>query len=1059
MKPSSVIYWTVALATLLTKNTIKILLSAILLGFTCLSNGQSRLYLSTDDHTDYMWTADEATYDTAFATMLDSWMKINDSTTNFPSDYQTKFNCDGSYWVWAYKKMRSASQFQNLINQIKSEKIVVPMNPLVITYGCVPAEATIRSMYYAGQLQRTYGIPIETALSMEDQTLPLGLASLWNGSGVKYSWKGVCNCGTDITTMYSPRDKEIYWYKGLDDSSVLMKWYTFKHYYSVGGYAEARLTSSSLNYLTAKVNTSDYNYNVAAAFGYGGDNLETTTDSLGEFAESNSDASRRIILSNEVDFFRDFELNYGASLPSLTQSYGNEWEDACASLAQVSADVKRSLEKLRSAEAMATIVARTNPGFASQLDSMRQQAWMSLGLYWEHNFGFNGPGVTNDERLAWQRRMQQDFSNYVDQLYILAKTNLANQIKDSTSNERFFVFNPLSWTRTNYADYPYSGSTPVHVIDVATNSEVKSQIISVNGTQYIRILASDIPSVGYKVYEIRSGAGSSYAVAGTVNNSTQTIDNDFFTIIFTNNGVITSLIDKTNGNKQLVNSTDNSNYINNISRNGNFYGSSNSGGSFTVENSGPVSISVRITSPNLINHQTVLTVFKDLPRLEIDNELTENFGNDSVYTTFSFNTASIPSPTIWHEENGAILNAKTVSDGGNYADQQARYDWLTLNHFAAVNSNGNYGITLSNEDCYFMKTGASTVSTLDGNTGKLTVLVGAQVDGHGMQNQGGDADFKQSYAINTYNSYSPTTSMQSAFDHQDNFTTGQINNQFGSLPKDSYSFMTISDPNVLLWALKPAEEGMDIRGAIIRAWNFSNTTTSPNIIFNDGINVAKNTTHVETDISDAPFANNVLYSSFGKNQIKTYRVQLNTSVALSIGVLSFTGEKIDSSNQLNWKIDSGTSLSYFVIERSPDGNSFLSLDTVYINGNMSFDYSDKGISNDSTYYYRLKLVTVFGSSAYSSTIVIQAARSTYQLLIYPNPAQSELKFNLILDQQGRYNVRVMDMTGRTVLETPPPLFERGGNNFTINTSTLARGTYTLFIANAENKFVRKFVKD
>lgn len=1040
----------------------KIFASALVWLFICCANfskAQSRIYLSTDDHTDYMWTADEATYDAAFANMLDAWMTTNNSTSNNSSDYQTKFNCDGSYWVWAYKKMRNATQFQNLINQIKNEKIVVPMNPLVITYGCVPAEATIRSMYYAGQLQRTYSIPVETALAMENQTLPLGLASLWNGSGVKYSWKGICNCATQVPNLDQPREKQIYWYKGLDDSSVLMKWYNFAGIYDLGGYAESRSTSSSLTGIQNKVNTSGYNYNIGAAFGYGGDDLQTTTNDIESFAQSNSNSTTRVIVSNELDFFRDFKQNYGASLPALTQSYGNEWELACASLAEVSANMKRSLEELRSAEAMATIVARTNPGFASTLDSMKQQAWMSLGLFWEHDFGGNGPGVANDERLAWQRRMQQSFSNYVDQLYILAKTNLASQVKDDASNERFFVFNPLSWARTNYADYPYSGSTSVHVMDVSTNTEVKSQIISINGTQYIRILASNVPSVGYKIFEIRSGSGSSYPPAASVNNSTQTIDNDYFTITFTNNGTITSLIDKTNGNKQLVNTADNTNYINNIRRNTTYSGNSNSGGSFTVENTGPVSLSVRVTSTNLINHQTVLTVFKDLPRVEISNELTQNFGNDSMYTVFSFNPSTISSPTIFHEENGAILNAKKVSDGGDYADQQARYDWLTLNHFASVSDNGNYGVNLSNEDCYFMQTGNSTPASLDENTAKLTVLVGGSIDNYGMYNQGGDADFVQHYAINTYNTYSSLNSMKSALDHQDNFTTGQVNNTAGNLPADSYSFLNISNPNVLLWALKPAEEGMDLRGAIIRVWNFSNASSSANITFNDVINIAKNTTHIETDIADAPFSNNVLQATYGKNQIKTYRVQLNTSEALNINVSNFTGKKVGAINQLDWNVDTSNGISYFVIERSTDGNLFSTLDTVPANGGSGYNYNDDSIDTGKNYYYRLKIVISTGSYVYSSIILIQAAQSTYKILLYPNPAQNELKFNLIADSQSRYNVWVTDIAGKTVIELPPPLFERGENNFTINISTLARGGYFLIVANDENKYVRKFIKN
>src|ERR1019366_6703027 len=207
--------------------------------------------------------------------------------------------------------------------------------------------------------------------------------------------------------------------------------------------------------------------------------------------------------------------------------------------------------------------------------------------------------------------------------------------------------------RTDYTDYAYNGTLPVHVIDVSTNAEVKSQIITTNGTQYLRILAPDVPSEGYKIFEIRSGAGTSYPVAGTVNLSSQIIDNDYFTIAFTNSGVITSFIDKQNGNKELVNSGTSSDYINNMSLNNNFAASDNTNGSFTVVNSGPVNVTVKITSNAAINHETQITVFKDIPRVDIDNSINQNFGDNFLYNTFSFNTANISSPAIWHEENGA----------------------------------------------------------------------------------------------------------------------------------------------------------------------------------------------------------------------------------------------------------------------------------------------------------------------------------------------------------------------------------------------------------------------
>jgi alpha-mannosidase len=52
-----------------------------------------RIYIANDDHTDYMWTANEAQYDTAFVKMLDYYLLQIDSTKDNPSDFQARFIC------------------------------------------------------------------------------------------------------------------------------------------------------------------------------------------------------------------------------------------------------------------------------------------------------------------------------------------------------------------------------------------------------------------------------------------------------------------------------------------------------------------------------------------------------------------------------------------------------------------------------------------------------------------------------------------------------------------------------------------------------------------------------------------------------------------------------------------------------------------------------------------------------------------------------------------------------------------------------------------------------
>ncbi len=216
--------------------------------------------------------------------------------------------------------------------------------------------------------------------------------------------------------------------------------------------------------------------------------------------------NRQVIVSNEQDFFEDFEADLRHDgLPSLACTFGNEWELCVASLAEVSARVKRAVEKLRGAEALATLVSLKQPAFMTGREAARDLAFLDLGLYWEHCWPADGPTVTNAQRLAWLRRLVNEIEGYVNPLHNDAADALGGMIQKSGSNTRFFVFNPLSWARTDMADYAYSGSANIRVIDVATSQEVPSQIVTVDGQTYLRILASNVPSVGYKVFEIQPG--------------------------------------------------------------------------------------------------------------------------------------------------------------------------------------------------------------------------------------------------------------------------------------------------------------------------------------------------------------------------------------------------------------------------------------------------------------------------------------------------------------------------------------------------------------------------
>jgi alpha-mannosidase len=827
---------------------------------------QKRIYIAPDDHTDYLWSGNEEQYSKAIPGMLDYYMRLNDSTAKEPYPYQFKWNCDGSYWVYIYRQNRSREQFEKLIGQIRSGRITIPLNSLVGFNGVAPLEATLRSMYFAGSLEREYGLNLELAMSMEDQVMPLGLASLWAGSGAKYSWHGVCNCATKVKSLDS-RPHELYWYTGLDGQRVLMKWYSLGSLENkeLGGYAEAFDPGKSIRLCLDLMNTKKYPYDVAGAFGMGWDNLATMSGKFIPAARNNSGPAVQVMVSNEIDFFRDVEKKYGSILPSETVSYGtSEWGINLASLAAVSADFKRSIEKLRTAEALSTYVSLKDNGFCRDLAVKKERAWMACGLYVEHGWTSDGPVITRHERADWQRKIAADLSTYVDTLYERSLNALGSRIKRSEkTGEEFFVFNPLGWVRTDYCDYPYAGVSNICVVDESTGEEVPFQIISWGEKQRLRILASDLPPAGYKVYEIRPGVACSKNMA--ITRTGNSMENNYYRITLDGRGSLVSIIDKMHGDRELVKPVHGL-YMNDLGA-----GTGSPSGALAMENAGAVSATLVSGSDFPVKHVTKVTLFGGINRVEIEDIILQNFKQTLGYA-YSFN---MDKPKIWHEEAGAILLARPLSSGGHYNEAPSRFDWLGLNHFAAI-SDSNSGVILSNRDAFFMKTGNSRTDSLDFTTPQISVLAGGQIDEDinlGIPNQDGDSCFENEFAIRSFEGeFNAPQSMKFSMEHQNPPVAGRISGTSG-YPSGKFSLLDISDPGVLLWSLKPAEEGTQA-GIIVRVWNLENSNRDLIISSPLAIREGKKITHIETDQDPLKIEKGKVITQVGHDRIQSYRIFL-----------------------------------------------------------------------------------------------------------------------------------------------------------------------------------------
>jgi alpha-mannosidase len=304
-------------------------------------------------------------------------------------------------------------------------------------------------------------------------------------------------------------------------------------------------------------------------------------------------------------------------------------------------------------------------------------------------------------------------------------------------------------------------------------------------------------------------------------------------------------------------------------------------GTRRLENAGPVSVTLRCDSTATLPHTTRVTLFRDSDRVEIANEITANFSSVQRWQ-FSFNLTNVDT---WHEEVGALTRARLTTAGGHYSPSNARYDFLTLNHFADMSGrlegDGPFGVTLANADTYFMQLGNSTTASLDVKTPRLSAYAGGQLGGFGCAGQDHDAYFLQRFALRTHDAYDPAAAMRFALEHQNPLVCALITGATNVYPGTTFRFGTVANTNVLVWALKPAEEGVT-HGVILRVWNLGTNAADFSFSANGNVTNAIRCTHIETDLEPASVAKGAITATLPAQRMETYRLFLDRG---SVGVI------------------------------------------------------------------------------------------------------------------------------------------------------------------------------
>ena len=170
--------------------------------------------------------------------------------------------------------------------------------------------------------------------------------------------------------------------------------------------------------------------------------------------------------------------------------------------------------------------------------------------------------------------------------------------------------------------------------------------------------------------------------------------------------------------------------------------------------------------------------------------------------------------------------------------------------------------------------------------------------------------------------------------------------------------------------------------------------------------------------------------------------------ALPIQLIEFKGGCTTNGIELNWSTATEKNNNYFLLESSFNGYDWANVAKVSGSGTSTttkrYSYVDNTKNSELT-YYRLSQVDYSGETAIFKVIDVNCkTNSIDQMVLYPNPASSELNLLLNVSSSSNNNqITVVNSFGQVVITKNIELIK--GQNSLVLPVALSSGTYSILI--------------
>jgi alpha-mannosidase len=656
-----------------------------------------------------------------------------------------------------------------------------------------------------------------------------------------------------------------------------------------------------------KINGLGGSYGVYAGYTYHGtgDRGGAPSDSSANWAQQSVNGTGPVnVLSAPADqMYKDITPTQAAGLPSYNGELVMSTHGVgCYTSKAIGKRWNRQNELLADAAERASVMAQWLGG-ASYPQQRLNEAWVRF-LWHQFHDDLTGTSIPSAYTYSWND-------------YIISLNQFAGELTNGvgvntrvmdtqTTGTPLVVYNPTAVSRKDIVEakvyFPGGVPAAVKVYD-PTGAEVPSQLGPVDGNYATVLFQADLPSVGYKVYDVRSSAtpcsiGTGLSVTNT------SVENNRYRVTVNSGGDISSIYDKTNS-RELLSSpirlqmlNDNSTtwpawelLYNDVIATPREYVSGTVTASI-VEN-GPARVALQInrtTAGSTISQRIRLFSGDDANRVEIDNDVDWNSMNTLLKAAFPF---GVSNATARYD-----LGLGTITRGNNYDKlyEVPAQQWADL-----TDASGAYGVAVLN-DCKY------GWDKPNNNTLRLSLIHSPSGTGYGAQNLQDIGKHKFLYAIYGHTGAWDTANIASQGERVNQpLRAFQAVKHSGGLGK-TYSFLSVSNPQVAVKAVKKAENSNEI---IVRVQETRGQSAS-NVLLSmgNGITAAREVNGFEDPVGSATISSGSVSFSIGAYKPKTFALTLanpptNVSAPSSTAVsLTYNKDAVSfDSNRSNGSLD------------------------------------------------------------------------------------------------------------------------------------------------------------